>query len=428
MTSTRGYHPRLFSTRMKLKLRTVFWLVAIGGIGVAIWRALQPTPVIVDAAEVRRGEIVVTVEDDGRTRVRDRYTVHAPVRGVLLRTPLRAGDAVRTGETIVATLAPSRVTQLDERGRAEAEARLARARAAVDESHARAAQAEAAAAFAESELTRIAETVRSGIAPSTAEDAARTEARVRREAARAAGFARRVAEFEVELAAAALREDALVTTEARNGTGDAAPRDVVLRSPIDGVVLRVAIDSERAIEAGTPLLELGDLRALEFVADFLTQDTVDVRSGQPARITGWGGRDAGASSREFAAVVRRVEPSGFTKISALGVEEQRVDVVLDPAGDEASWSALGDGFRVDVRIEIARAADLLVVPTGALFRSRGTDAVWVVAPDGFARLRTISIGRQAGVLAEVTAGLVAGEHVVLHPSALVDEGVPLTIR
>lgn len=412
---------------MKLRLRTVFWLVALGGIGVAIARALQPTPVIVDAAEVRRGEIVVTVEDDGRTRVRDRYTVHAPVRGLLLRTPLRAGDVVRAGETIVATLAPSRVTQLDERGRAEAEARLARARAAVDESQARAAQAEAAAAFAESELTRIADTVRSGIAPSTVEDAARTEARVRREAARAAGFARRVAEFEVELAAAALREDALVAVETRNGTGDATPRDVVLRSPIDGVVLRVAIDSERAVEAGTPLLELGDLLALEFVADFLTQDTVDVRSGQPARITGWGGTGVGASTREFAAVVRRVEPSGYTKISALGVEEQRVDVVLDPAGDEAR-SVLGDGFRVDVRIEIAHAADLLVVPTGALFRSRGADAVWVVAPDGSARLRTISIGRQAGVLAEVTSGLLVGERVVLHPSALIDEGVLLTIR
>jgi HlyD family secretion protein len=404
---------------MKFRLRHAIGIALLTGLGIAVAGALQPTPVIVDAAVVRRGALVLTVEDDGRTRVRDRHTVHAPVRGLLRRTLLKAGDPVAAGETLVAVLEPSPVVPLDERSRAEADARLARARAAVDETKARLAQSVAERDFADAELARVSELVRSGIETSAREDDARRTATSRREAMRAAEFGCRVAEFEVEVAAAALRDDT---------APGATARELVVRSPIDGVVLRVHRESAGPIEAGAAILELGDLRALEVVADLLSQDAVLVRAGQPAHLTGFRTRNDERIHGELEAIVRRVEPSGYTKISALGVEEQRVDVLLDPAGDRDAWSLLGDGYRVELRIEIDRADDRLLVPSGALFVEDGANTVFVVGDDGLAHRRPLELGRQDGLHAEILAGLREGERVVLHPSALVIEGAPITIR
>lgn len=404
---------------MKFRLRHAIGIALLTGLGIAVAAALQPTPVIVDAAVVRRGALILTVEDDGRTRVRDRFTVHAPVRGLLRRTSLKAGDPVAAGETLVAVLEPAPVVPLDERSRAEAEARLARARAAVDETKARLAQTVAELEFADAELARVGELVRSGVETSVREDDARRTATSRREAMHAAEFGCRVAEFEVEVAAAALRDDT---------APGATARERVLRSPIDGVVLRVHRESAGPIEAGAAILELGDLRALEVVADLLSQDAVLVRPGQPVRLTGFRTRNDERVQGELAAVVRRVEPSGYTKVSALGVEEQRVDVLLDPVGDRGAWSVLGDGYRVELEIEVDRADDRLLVPSGALFVEDGAHTVFVVGDDGLAHRRPLEPGRQDGLHAEVLAGLSEGERVVLHPSALVVEGAPVTVR
>jgi HlyD family secretion protein len=409
-----------------MRLRPLIGLAAAGLVLVGIWRAFQPTPVIVDLATLGRGPLEVTVDDDGRTRIRERYTVSAPLRGRVLRSPLEPGDPVRAGETLVAEFEPVPPGLLDARSRAEAEGRLARARAAILEVEARRAQAEADLDFAESELRRFRELVAGGIGAGDQLEAAERDARLRREALRAADFAVQVAAFEVEIAAAALREPDPPAADGEPGTPP--PRRHPLRAPIDGLVLRVHEESERILEAGTPIVELGDPRSIEVVADFLTRDAVRVRPGMPAAIVGWGGLTEDGREPALAARVRLVEPSGFTKISALGVEEQRVDIVLDPERDPAAWTALGDGYRVEVRIRIWSGEDLLRIPTGALFRHGEAWAAFAVDAAGRARLTPLRIGRRSGLEAEVLEGLEAGARVVLYPSALVTDGTPLEAR
>lgn len=428
--------------RVKLRPRTLVWLVLLALAAWAVVHALRGTPLVVDVATVRRGSLVVTVDDDGRTRVRERYTVHAPIRGRLLRTVLEAGDAVRRGDTVVAELEPIAPVLLDERSRAEAEARVSRAGAAVDEAKARREQAAADAAWAESEHARTQELVASGIAAAEQLEASERAARSAREAQRAAEFAVQVATFEAELASVALREGVEVRGEGavrehavRNGT-DPRPddhdeiahprRSVVLHAPIDGTVLRVFEESQRTVEPGTPLVELGDLASLEIVADFLSQDAVRVRPGMRARIVGWGGEGDAGEELALQARVRVVGPSGVTKVSALGVEEQRVDVVLDPV--EEGWGALGDGYRVEVRVEVWSGDGLLLVPAGALYRSGEAWGAFVVGEGEVVGETVVRVGRRTGLMAEVLEGLEEGERVVMYPSVMVEEGVEVEGR
>jgi HlyD family secretion protein len=372
------------------------------------WVAFQPRPLAVDTADVVRGDLEVTVDEEGETRVRQRYVVAAPTTGRLLRIQLDEGDPVAVGDL----LARIEAVPLDPRDRAAAEARL------------EAAEAQRSAAIA-----------RVGLARATREQAQRTEQRSRRlfdagtlsaEALEQAQLARtqaqrefeaateasHAAEHEVDAARAALIAAYDGTPpEARTVECMEAPC-VEVRAPVAGSVLRVREESERIVAAGTPLLELGDATRLEIVVDVLSSDAVRIRPGTPARIEEWGG------GRPLRAKVRRVEPSAFTKVSALGVEEQRVNVIADLLEQAPG---LGDGYRVEARIQVWQGSDVLLLPVSALFRAGSSWAVFVVR-DGVARRREIEVGERGGSHAQVLANLAAGERVVLHPSDRLRDG------
>lgn len=416
---------------MKTWISRSLWILAGLVVVVLLVLAFRPAPVRVETAEVRRGTLRVTVRDDGRTRVRERYTISAPIRGRLLRPLLDPGDAVRAGETTVAQFLPVSPGLLDARSREEAQARLRRAAAAMQEAEARRRQAAADLAFAQKELDRMKNLHAEGIQPREALDRAERAEQTAREGVRAAEQAVQVARYELEVARASLREAAPGDLEASLppdvesapafvGTDEASGL-LAIRSPIDGEVLRIQEESARNLEAGAPILEVGDTDRLEVVADFLSQDAVKIAPGMPGEIIGWGGIDDAGDARPLEARVRTVEPAGFTKVSALGVEEQRVNVILDPVGEPEAWASLGDGYHVEARVLLWEEPDALLAPSGALFRAGEDWAVYLVE-GGRARLRRVEIGRRGEHEVEIRSGLEAGARVVLYPSALISDG------
>ena len=378
----------------------------MGGLALVVFLlavALWPEAAPVDLAAVERGSLQETVEDEGETRVHDRFVISAPVAGRLRRIELEPADPVREGQ-VVAVLQPAPPALLDARTRAEAQAAVEAARAALGGSRAERARAQAASAQAASELKRQTQLAASGIASAETLERARTEAEAAAQALRAAQFAVDSAEHELERAQAVLMQ----------ASGAAAGRTIELRSPVSGSVLRRLRESEAVVPAGEPLLEVGDPREIEVVTDLLSADAVRVRPGQPVLIEQWGGEGA------LRGRVRRVEPSGFMKVSALGVEEQRVNVIVD-FEDPAQAQALGDGYRVEVRIVVWEAADVVKAPTSSLFR-RGDDWAVFVVEGGRARLRAVQIGRRNGLEAQVLDGLKAGERVIVHPADTLADG------
>ena len=366
--------------------------------------ALWPEAVPVDVAPVETGVLQVTVEDEGETRVRDRFVISAPVAGRLRRIELEPADAVRRGQ-VVATLLPAPPALLDARTRAEAAATVEAARAAQGRARAERARAQAAQELARSELERQRELARSGIVSAESLERAQAEARTAQEALRAAQFAVAGAEHELERAQAVLLQ----------ATGGGGGRALELRSPVDGVVLRRLRESEAVVPPGEPLLEVGDPRDLEIVSDLLSADAVKVRARQPVLVEQWGGENP------LRGHVRLVEPSGFMKISALGVEEQRVNVIVDFEDPAAASRDLGDGYRVEVRIVVWEAKDVVTAPTSSLFRRGEGWAVFVVE-GGRARLRPITVGERNGLQAQVRAGLRPGEQVIVHPADAIEDG------
>jgi len=317
--------------RMLANRRVLFVLVCVGGLlAVAVW----PETLEVDVATVSRGQLVVTVDEEGRTRVRDRFVVSAPVSGRVLRIELEPGDAVRRGD-IVARLQPETPPLLDVRARAEAQAAVESAEAALGRARADEQRTRAAHAQAERELERSRRLVAGGAMPAQDADVREDDTRLAGEAVKAAVFSVQAAAAEIERARARL---ARPSPPASTGA-------VAVRAPADGVVLKRLRESESVVPAGEPLLELGDPRQLDIVADLLSTDVVRVDTGARAMI------DQGGENGVLDATVRRIEPAGFTKISALGVEEQRVNVILEPS-DPAACAALGDAYRVDVRIVV----------------------------------------------------------------------------
>ena len=381
-------------------------LVVGGLLAVALW----PSTVPVDAAAVTRGPLVVTVDEEGQTRVRHRYVVSAPVGGRVLRIELEPGDPVNEGD-VVARVRAETPPLLDARTRAEIQASLDAARAALGRAQADEQRARTALAQAERELTRTQDLVRGGVAAPSDADMRQDEAHAAAENASAAAFAVKAAQADVERTEARLRPT----------SPDLAGRVVEVRSPVSGVVLRRLRESESIVPAGDPLLELGNPDQLEIVSDLLSTDAVRVKPGARVMIEQWGG------DRMLEARVRRIEPSGFTKISALGVEEQRVNTIMDFLDPAEAWKALGDGYRVEVRIVIWEAASTLKVPTGALFRRGDQWAVYVIQ-EGRARLTTVELGQQTGQEAEVRSGLAEGTQVVLHPPDILTEDARVEAR
>jgi HlyD family secretion protein len=396
-------------TQSRVRVKRALWAIVAAGVAVALAIGLRPKPVGVETAVVTRGPLVVTVNEDGRTRVEDRYVISAPLAGTITRMTLEAGDSVEQG-AVVARLVPTASPMLDPRSRAQAEARVAAARAAVSQAGTAVERARAAYGFARREADRQRALLRDGAtAPQMAEQAELTE-RMRQEDVTSAEFGRRVAASELRLAHAALAS-----------IGEGPREEFTVHAPVRGQVLRVLQESEGVVQPGTPLVEIGNPRALEVVVDVLTTDAVDIRPGAAVKIERWGGDSA------LTGHVHRVEPSAFTRLSALGVEEQRVNVIihLDHLGGQPP--KLGDGYRVEASIVVWAGQDRLLVPGGALFRQGEGWATYVVE-DGRTRLRSVEVGRRNAATVEVVKGLRAGERVVLYPTDKVQDGARAEIR
>lgn len=372
--------------------------------GFLIW-AFWPRPVEVELADVANRSLEVTVEEEGEARIREVFTLSATTAGKLQRIRLHAGDEVAGGVSVVAEIAPAPPAMLDARAKAQAEAAVAAAQAALDLARAQLAQAEAALEFATTEADRA--TVLYG------------KGSISKHLLDSATLARKTALAAVDSAEAAIamRQRDLESAEAvlAAGKGGVGTCCTSLVAPVSGRILRVLTEGETMVQPGTPILEIGDPGNLEVTVDLLSRDAVRIAPGALATITGWGGSDLPAQ-------VDRVEPSAVTQVSALGIEEQRVKVVLALTGPAADYRALGHGFRVIARIALWRGEDVLTLPIGALFRD-GSDWAAYVLRDGRTRLQRITLGERNEDFAQVLKGLAPGDRVILHPSDLVSDGV-----
>lgn len=383
-------------------------LIAVGVAVVAgVVVTAMPKPVPVELATIETGELVVTVDEDGKARVKDRYVVSAPLSGNLARIEIEPGDEVKQGE-LLGRLVPLQAPLLDARSRSETQARVAAARAATKQAAAQIERAEAALEFAKNEAARLRKLYENNAVSQIELDRALLDERARVAELTSAQFGAKVASHELQMTLAAL------------GRYDASTENtdtLTIPSPVGGRVLKVLQQSEGVVQAGAPLLEVGDPKALEIVVDVLTSDAVHIQPGSPVVIEGWGGKP-------LEAAVRTIEPSAFTRLSALGVEEQRVNTVIDLSESYDNWAKLGDGYRVEARIEVFRASNAVKIPQSALFRHHESWATFV-ARDGVAKLRPLEIGRRSDTHAQVLSGLAAGEVVVVHPNDDVVDGVEL---
>lgn len=402
-------------------VRRILLVLLAAAIVVALIWALQPRPVAVDTSVATRGPMAVTVDEEGVTRIAERYVLSSPLAGRLRRIALDPGDPVRAGETVVAIIEPADPDLLDPRAIAQAEARVRASQAAVQRAQAMLERARTAYNLAETELARIASAQVDGAATQQELDRAMAAERTAADALRAAGFEADIAAYELDVARSALL---LARGEPVDGDTPAAGR-LTLASPIDGLVLRVFEESVRVVAAGDALVEVGDLADLELVIDVLSEDAVAVKPGARITIDHWGGPGA------LEAVVRLVEPSGFTHVSALGIEEQRVNVVADFVTPREGRLSLGDAFRVEASIIVWNAPDALMVPATAPFRHEGGWAVFVIDGEdgeGVARLTPVTLGQRNAEAAQITNGVVEGQRVVRYPGDDVANGVRVRDR
>jgi HlyD family secretion protein len=365
----------------------------------ALYLAIRKPPYQVDLAQVTQGPMTVTIDDEGETRVHDLYVVAAPINGRLTRIELEAGDPVIAGQTVVARITPMDPDFLDRRNEARVRAQIQSLDSLIASSSMRIEQALAARDLAVQEQGRLKALFDRGFATRAALDRANASVAQSSAAYSEAVRSTEAARFDRDAARANL-----VTPETQRG-GQA----LAVRSPVSGAVMRLPRESESAIAAGTPLIEIGNPGDLEIVTDLLSADAVRLQPGARVLIDNWGG------TKPLNGRVRRIEPFGFTKISALGVEEQRVNVIIDIIDPPTLWSKLGHGYRVLVRAVEWESANALQLPVSALFRDKGKWAVFAVE-GGRARLVPVKIGRMNDERAELLGGLKKGASVILHPS------------
>lgn len=386
----------------------------------ALFWALRSPPVPIDTAVIARGVLEVTVSEEGRTRVRDVYTVSTPVAGTIERSPRKVGDAVVAGETVVAAIRPSVPGFLDARSLREAEAIVAAAEAMVESARAQVRQAEAQLAYAKSEHTRATELhQKEAVSASRLEE---VQTALSTAEARLASAQATLTAYQHVQQMARARMLGPDVNDGREGGGGGSDCCLPMYAPVDGRVLTVHHESEQVVSAGTALIEIGDPRQLEVAVDLLSSDAVRVEEGALARIDGWGG------GAPLAARVRTVEPAGFTKVSALGIEEQRVRVILDFVAGPEERPRLGHDYRVMAHIAIQRIENAVLVPLAALFRRGDTWSAFVANADDRARERVVTIGERTNREAVILTGLEAGERVVLHPSDRVSDGARIRER
>ncbi|MGB9116573.1 efflux RND transporter periplasmic adaptor subunit [Bradyrhizobium sp.] len=374
--------------------------------------AVMPGQIPVELAAVTKGTFVASVDEDGKTRVRERYVVAAPLAGRLDRIRFEVGDQIQVDDT-VATIMPSPAPLIDPRTRREIEERLGAAGATLERTRASVERALALSDQAKIDLARARTLVERGASTVQALERADLAMRVADRDQRAAEFQKHAAEHD-------LNQTRALLARYRDGP-DGSPEGWNVTAPVGGVVLKVAQESETIVQPGTPLIDIGDPRDLEIVVDVLSTDAVEIRPGAEVAIEHWGGQG------ELSGRVRRVEPAAFTKVSTLGVEEQRVNVLVDVLSPAERWTGLGDGYQVDARISVFIQEDATIIPSGALFRHGDSWNVYIVK-DGRAQIREIKMLRRSGRFAAVAAGLTAGEFVIVYPSDRVASGVRVELR
>lgn len=401
---------------MNMRQRRVLIWVGLSSVVIAgLILAFRPQAVPVDTATVKNTSMVVTVDDEGQTRIRDVFVLSAPIAGRMLRIDAEVGDVVEADKTVIAEIEPLDPDFLDPRSKAQAQADLQAAIAAKNLAQAELDHAKAEFEFADLALQRAQRLILNRTISQHALDEAHRAFKTRKATIATAKASLNVRNFELARAKARL----ISPTETQEQPG--ACECVTLRAPISGQILRVLHESERVVRAGEALVEIGDPDDLEIIVDFLSTDAVKMRPGQRVIIEQWGG------DRPLGGQLRRVEPYGFTKVSALGIEEQRVNVIIDFIDSYEQWSQLGHGYQVEVRVVLWEAENVLAVPLAALFREEERWSVFV-AKEGRASLRIVDIGRHNDLLAQVVGGLNSGEMVVLYPSDRVFDSVQIDQR
>ena len=393
--------------------RVLVW----SAVGIAVAAGLAwsfwPRAIPVDVMTVSAGPMQVEVSDEGRTRAREVYQVSAPVAGRLLRVEEHAGDQVIGGKTVVADLLPTAPGFLDIRSRAQAEAAVKSAEAARAQAAAEVEKARAQRNFAKADLDRANKLYPSNIISRADFERAQTAHDTATAQLATTEAALKAKEFDLQTARAVLIGPSDLSGAQRQRAS------IALVAPVSGRILRVLHENESVIAAGTPIMEIGDPKQLEILVQLISEDAVKVHEGDRARITDWGGPG------ELAARVRRVEPSGFTKVSALGVEEQRVNVLLDFTDPPAKWASIKDGFRVTTHIVIWQKPNVLRLPASAMFRQGHGWAAFSVR-NGKAVLTKVEVGKSNDEYAELLGGLKAGDKVIVHPSDRIRDGTSVT--
>lgn len=398
-----------------MKRKIVIGAVALLVLALLVW-AFMPTPAEVEIATVTQGRFERSVQEDGKTRLRDRYVVSTPLAGRVTRIHLKQGDAVAINAA-VATLWPAAPAMLDERARAEQVARIGAMQATVARAQANRERAKAALDQATTELKRSETLAQQGFVSPNQNETGRLNVRLREKEHESARQEETAAHYELEQARAALKQ----FSQPASSPADAQQHAFDVKSPVSGKVLKVLQQSEGIVMAGTPLMELGDLTLLEVVVDILTEDAAQIKPGTLVRLSNWGGPDI------LEGQVRLIEPAAFTKVSALGVEEQRVNAIIDLTSSPEKWRPLGDGFKVDVRVLVQVVENAVKVPVSALFPMGARSALFVL-DEGRARLTEIEVAQRNGAEAWVKSGLSPGTQVIIYPDTKLRNGARVRAR
>ncbi len=389
------------------------WIITAVIVVAALAYGLKPQPALVETAVIEKGQFQVTINEEGITRVKDRYVISAPVSGYVRRIDLDIGDTVEK-QQILTQLEPLRSNVLDPRNRAEAEARVAAANSALLVAQQQAEAAKVDADFANQEFERKQKLKAKGFISEEELHASQTEKRRADAVLRSARFSVDVAKYDLQAA------NTLLQYSAAQKTDGVLREHVPIESPVNGSVLSIHRKSEGVVNAGTPLLEVGDPAALEVAVDVLSFDAVNIAPGMEVSLQRWGGDS-------IKGAVRVVEPVGFTKVSALGVEEQRVWVIVDLVSPRDQWQRLGDGYRMDATFLVWQADNVVIAPNASLFRLNNEWQVFKLV-DGEVQQQQVTVGKRNGLHAQILKGLAPGDEVVVHPDSELKDGGEVTVR
>jgi len=397
------------------KQRIVFWSVIAVLFLIAMIVSFKPRPVPTDIGVAQTGSMRTSIREEGETRVEDIYTLSSPIAGHLRRINLEVGDKVVEGQTIVAEIEPLDSDFLDPRSEAQAKAEVNTAESALKLAKAELKQAQVELDFAKSEYDRIRSLHQTGTASQRDLDNSERLFKSRRAVYATVQAALQMRKFELE------RVKAILMSPVQSQAHRTSCECLKLYAPISGTILKVITESEGVVQAGTPLLDIGDPSQLQIVAELLSMDAVKVEAGGLVAIENWGGKTA------LEGKVKRIDPVGFSKVSALGIEEQRVNVIIDLVSPHESWSRLGHGYQVDVAIVLWQGSDVLQVPLTAIFRE-GTNWSIFVVEEGIVTKRSLQVGQINSHTAEIKKGLGTGEQFIVYPSDRIYEGVSVVER